>query len=638
MSGAAPVLNVTASGGGINGVTSVANAGNCLRPRPLRSASTWTAGGGLSGGSGASFNMTFNEDVTLNCVGIENCATPASVTHSSGSPGQAWTVPVGVLKRTQGDTHNNTVNYFGFGLRGDCDPGMTPGTGCNASLDERNTFANNLVGRLMRGGNAGVSTALINVFAYNSIVDEAELGTIGSTYISEEYNSFEDGSSWNSFVGLCGTQNYSTIYGAYVTNIEGGYCLGIDTDGWPSLVIPPQRQNPGSMLFIGGIYGSPSPSIGPSSQMAGNWRFLGEADYSIPATAATTSGNFITLANVPSITAAMTVTDTTNPSVIPANTTVAISASGGVTLSNNVTGSGVQSGDMINFARGYGNACTRISAGLDNSTAGLAVSLDCVNFTALAYDGYVNAWDLGQLRMPYGQFAPYAGYNVPSNPLVLAGGLLLGDSDGGIVGIERLIDMGDQAPSYAAWHAPGDIRFAVGVGSGVPAAGGNLAWSNVLLSRNLVSADAPLGSTTITIDACPSYPVGTAVIGEHAGSVPGVSDAPKGLGTMASCVGTDLELQAPSLAPVVNGEILDFVAWYPAAPIANDPAGTSWPLGKPTAIASLAPCTEKTIGFGVVKNGATAKADDDEVGKEGSSVRPVFCNGKKWTYLGGGVH
>jgi hypothetical protein len=632
-----PVLNVTASGGVITGVTGVANRGNCIRYSPLAGDTHWTAGGGLSGGSGASFDMTFNEIAYVNCLAIENCPETASVIYPVGSAaGQMWTVPTGIIKRTQGNTHSGSITYFGIGIRGDCDPGTSPGTGCNASFDQQNTISNSLVGRMMRGGNAGVSTSMLNVFAYNSIVDEVEAGTIGSTYISEEYNSFEDGSAWNSFVGLCGTQNYSTIYGAYITNIEGGYCMGLNAHGWATLVTPPQRQNPGSMLFIGSIYGGPMPSIGPSSQMAGNWRFSGQSDYSIHANAATVSGNIITLGNVPAITAGMTVTNTTHPSVIPANTTVKSSFSGGVVLSNAVTGAGVQNGDVINFYRGYGNGCTQINAGLDNTTTPLGVSLDCVNFTGISYDGYLNAWYFGSIIMPYGLFAPYAGYNVPSNPPVLKGGLLLGDSDGGNPGIERLLDIGDQPPSYAAWHAPGDIRFAVG-GGNLPAPGSVLAWSNTMLARNRINADAPLGSTTITIDACAGWPVGTAVIGETAGSVYGVSVTPKGLGTMASCVGTTLTLQAPSLAAVVNGDILDFVSWRPAAPIANDANGTSWSLGNylylaPVALASL-PAACPAGQLAMISNGVASPVYNANVGTTtGSSPSPVFCAGNVWKY------
>jgi len=51
-----PVLNVTASGGIIQAGPTVNNAGVCS-VWPAAAATTWTPGGGLSGGSGASFNL-----------------------------------------------------------------------------------------------------------------------------------------------------------------------------------------------------------------------------------------------------------------------------------------------------------------------------------------------------------------------------------------------------------------------------------------------------------------------------------------------------------------------------------------------------------------------------------------------------
>lgn len=55
-----PVLNVTASGGAITGVTSVATAGVCAAASglPVAGSTAWTPGGGLSVGSGASFTLT----------------------------------------------------------------------------------------------------------------------------------------------------------------------------------------------------------------------------------------------------------------------------------------------------------------------------------------------------------------------------------------------------------------------------------------------------------------------------------------------------------------------------------------------------------------------------------------------------
>jgi hypothetical protein len=52
-----PVLNVTTSAGAINAVTSVATAGVCPSGLPAAGATTWTPGGGLSVGTGASFNL-----------------------------------------------------------------------------------------------------------------------------------------------------------------------------------------------------------------------------------------------------------------------------------------------------------------------------------------------------------------------------------------------------------------------------------------------------------------------------------------------------------------------------------------------------------------------------------------------------
>ena len=60
-----PVLNVTASGGVITGVTSVADAGTCNSAWPSDTAANWMLVGGLSGGSGATFNLMFANSIHL---------------------------------------------------------------------------------------------------------------------------------------------------------------------------------------------------------------------------------------------------------------------------------------------------------------------------------------------------------------------------------------------------------------------------------------------------------------------------------------------------------------------------------------------------------------------------------------------
>ena len=83
---------------------------------------------------------------------------------------------------------------------------------------------------------------------------------------------------------------------------------------------------------------------------------MSAVNVNVTTNAATASGTTLTFASVPaSIAVGMLVTDTTNAGVIPAGTTVASTTSTTVTLSAAVTGSGVSSGDIINF---YGVAAT----------------------------------------------------------------------------------------------------------------------------------------------------------------------------------------------------------------------------------------------------------------------------------------
>ena len=83
------VLNVTASGGVITGVTGIADAGECLRGNIPATATGWVAGGGLSGGSGASFNLTFIQDLQLSALQLEQIPK-AKKAYSAGSPGKMW--------------------------------------------------------------------------------------------------------------------------------------------------------------------------------------------------------------------------------------------------------------------------------------------------------------------------------------------------------------------------------------------------------------------------------------------------------------------------------------------------------------------------------------------------------------------
>ena len=627
-SGAYPVLNVTASGGVITGVTGVADRGNCIRFTPPSGDAQWIAGGGLSGGSGASFDTTYNEAVFVNCVVVIYCPETALHVYPVGSAtGQAWTIPVGLVRRTEGSAEHNHITYFGFGIVGSCEAGFAPPNGCNRSSDQKNEISNTMIGRMMRGDNTGVSNSISNNFGYNSVADEAELGTIGSTYIGEEYNSAENGTARNDFLGLCGTQNFSMNYGMYYSGIDGGYCIGMDAQGRSNLGTG-VTQDQGSMLFVGPIYfGAPLPSIGPTAYMNGIWKFAGTGVAPFPATAAVPAGeNFIPLNNSFAIRSGDIVTDQTNPSVIPDNTTVTISSGGGVQISNNITGTGVQLNDSIRFQDTAGR-CISMNAGI-TGWSGVGVAVDCNNFFGINYNGYYDTWDFGGIHITN---PASAGYTTTNGVPWLQSGLLLGDADGGNVGVERLIDTGD-GPSGNNWNIPGNFRF-----NNTPQPGATVGWMMEAISRNLVTVAAPTGSSTITIDGCPAPlpPVGTAIVGESSGSRPRVSIVPKAIGTMASCVGTTLTLQAPSTGLLDLSTILDFAAWRPAAPIANDVNGLSWSLGNnvhltPVAFASLpSPCSIGT--FAVISDG-TPTYDAPAAGG-GSEYAPVFCsNGSVWKY------
>lgn len=78
-----PVLNVTTNGSGvITTVNSVTTAGSCST-MPAQGVTTWTAGGGLSAGTNASFNLTAAQNVTKAYVSSPIRTTSAAVSRSA---------------------------------------------------------------------------------------------------------------------------------------------------------------------------------------------------------------------------------------------------------------------------------------------------------------------------------------------------------------------------------------------------------------------------------------------------------------------------------------------------------------------------------------------------------------------------
>ena len=99
----APVLNVTASGGIITGVTSVADVGNCSQSTPPSASPQWVAGGGLSGGSGASFNTVYQSSSNITDITMYRYVN-ASKNHTRGIAGST-------MDNSKSNYKANGVNY-----------------------------------------------------------------------------------------------------------------------------------------------------------------------------------------------------------------------------------------------------------------------------------------------------------------------------------------------------------------------------------------------------------------------------------------------------------------------------------------------------------------------------------------------
>jgi hypothetical protein len=630
---APPVINVTASGGVITGVTSIANPGNCLGGTPPSGAANWTAGGGLSGGVGASFNTTFNQHLDMRPVTMYG-TSPALVTHTSGSPGQLWTLPAAVIRRDQARLIDSAVSEFVVGLRMDCHSDMQPLGGCNDSFDERNTYSANNIGRLVRGNNAGVSTSIGNTYGANTYADIVEAASIGSTYISESNNSQDSGSSaYGTLVG-CGGQNFSVLIGMYLSGQAAGPCMGVDAQGNENIGVPANSWAQPSELFLGSIYGLGTISAGT---MGGPWAFGGGDIYPTITNTTTTSGNVINVQTSPVLYPGMLISDITHPNAIPAGTTVTEIGGTSVRLSHNVTGGGVQAGDTIYFTNtaSRGGPCVNIIPGVNATGAnGMLFDNGCAHGgLGIAYAGSIGGWSMNTILWPDDN---YVGYNGDDLRLpVFHNGLQMGNGSGNYWGQERNLDSG-ASPPYNSWHLQGDTRI-----NQKPVPGGNLAWTNIQLFATSLSANIAAGATSVTVASCPTLPAGTPVIDETGVSKNfGQTQLSQPLGTMNTCAGTTLTLQAGAANAGNNGDTIQFLGFRAAGTISNDPYGFNWPVATNTDIATLltySPCGGvSSLGLGVVYNGPTAAVAGYNApvsaGQTGGTVRLVFCDATSWTY------
>jgi hypothetical protein len=174
-----------------------------------------------------------------------NAPTPAT---KSETGGHMWILPAGLKMFVQTSLHTNYFSGFAWGLEMECSAWGTPIAGCNGSLAQENIFFGNMIGRLVLGDNSGASLSIMNVYAYDTVADIAELGAVGSNYLAENANSQEDHTALYGIIGYCTNSNSSSFYGGYAPT-EGGYCTnGIGVATSPG----------GNVEFYNPIAGAPS--------------------------------------------------------------------------------------------------------------------------------------------------------------------------------------------------------------------------------------------------------------------------------------------------------------------------------------------------------------------------------------------
>ncbi len=400
----------------------------------------------------------------------------ATATHSSGS-GKLWRIPAGIMRRTAGTTHSNAIYGFPFGLAIECSSGSTNGGGCTSDIDESNTIRQALVGRMVGGNNTGASTSISNLYGANHIADIVESGTVGSVYVGDNPNSQESGSANVSTMGICTSENYSSFIGMYLTaTYTTPYCL--PTTG--TLEYPAAGNGP---LIVGPIQGWPSDSSAiQSGELYGPWAFSSYSGLKMTyaTNQPTTAGNTQLAGNAPTnVQVGMSITDLTNLTAIPANTTVtSVNLPNGlVNISNAVASPGVSSGDTLQLATSNAPPCLNFRGGYVAQSEWFSDNCTSTTQWMFGVEGYwSNAWvySTGNGSYPKLIFAGtdytfYAGDG--DGNIIFPGGLLIGDSNGS-PGQERMLDAGASYPSGQSWHKLGDWRA-----NSAPGAGESLFWT-----------------------------------------------------------------------------------------------------------------------------------------------------------------
>ena len=148
--------------------------------------------------------------------------TNATVSHAAGS-GKMWLVPA-ALKRSlaPGKSHQVYANGWPFGISMACSSGG--GNNCTSSFDQEFSAEGNLIGRFAAGNNPGGSQDIASFYVGNYRADIMDLGTIGSSYFGELFESAESTAGNNTSITLnCLNENESIFFSIY-NDQQGGVC------------------------------------------------------------------------------------------------------------------------------------------------------------------------------------------------------------------------------------------------------------------------------------------------------------------------------------------------------------------------------------------------------------------------------
>ena len=261
---------------------------------------------------------TFPQTVTVNDVTLTaHHLANAVAAHTSGSPGQMWTIPEGLKRRVTGSSYNTVIEYFGFGLDKICQSRDGPvSTGCDNTIDEHNYYWFNLVGRFTRGDNTTNGTVMATSARTTRLQIRLRRGRLAVPMSVK--STIAKMAARPALACSCGVTHKTirTSSAPICRAKKSGPCMGNDAQGNPNIGVAASITSVPSQLFIGSTYGYAAIS---SQLFAGRWSFAGGDGVTGAATVVAAAGQNVlpgVSGTVQSLYRGMNIADLTNP-VIP---------------------------------------------------------------------------------------------------------------------------------------------------------------------------------------------------------------------------------------------------------------------------------------------------------------------------------